>query len=421
MVAVLKCCTRGELGEVKTRKQIRPLLPFDSGVLPFALLFRLLPFAFCLLIFDLIFLPSPALAQSSPGQPYATLNHAAVTYNGPDRDASRDLAGPEIRIGLLASFSGAHQSDGEALRHAAEMAIEEQGNPLLPSKGRLVLVTRDDAGQWGQASTQIVHLLFDDRAVAVITSTDGTSAHLAEQVANKIGVPVLTLASDTTTTEINLPWIFRLGPSDAAQARTFARDIYVTRKLQSVVLLAQDDHDSRVGAEEFAKAARAMGAPAPQQVALRPGVPLPLGGWEGAQAMVLWSDAALAHSLLPVLRQSLPNAPIYLCRKAAETSSAEANKDAGVWTAEAVDLRSASHQTFARRYRERYGVEPGIEAAQAYDAVRLLATSLRQSGPNRARLRDALASVSNFAGISGNISFDHAGNDTAAVTLRELK
>ena len=52
-------------------------------------------------------------------------------------------------------------------------------------------------------------------------------------------------------------------------------------------------------------------------------------------------------------------------------------------------------------------------AAEAYDAVRILAASLRQSGPNRARLRDALAAVSAFPGASGGISFDHAGNGAA--------
>ena len=62
-----------------------------------------------------------------------------------------------------------------------------------------------------------------------------------------------------------------------------------------------------------------------------------------------------------------------------------------------------------------------LGAAEAYDALRILAASLRQSGPNRARLRDALASVSTFAGASGIISFDHAGNDTSQVTILKLR
>jgi ABC-type branched-subunit amino acid transport system substrate-binding protein len=64
---------------------------------------------------------------------------------------------------------------------------------------------------------------------------------------------------------------------------------------------------------------------------------------------------------------------------------------------------------------------PGPAAAEVYDAVRLIATGLRESGPNRARLRDSLAKVTGFAGVSGNISFDGAGNNRAEVALAPFK
>ena len=186
-----------------------------------------------------------SLAQSAP---YASINRDAVNYNGPGREANHDLAGSEIRIGLLLPLSGPRQAQGEALRRAAQMAVDDE-NAASPPDRRLTLVTRDESGPWGQASTQIVNLVFDDQAVALITSGEGGSAHLAEQIGNKIGVPILTLSSDSTTTEINLPWIFRLGPTDAAQAQAFAADIYRNRKLQKVLLLSENDRDGRMGAE----------------------------------------------------------------------------------------------------------------------------------------------------------------------------
>jgi ABC-type branched-subunit amino acid transport system substrate-binding protein len=57
---------------------------------------------------------------------------------------------------------------------------------------------------------------------------------------------------------------------------------------------------------------------------------------------------------------------------------------------------------------------------QVYDAMRLTVAALRRSGPNRARLRDRLAETQNFVGVSGAISFDHAGNDVAGATLVRL-
>lgn len=375
---------------------------------------------------------SAALCFAQEPKPYAAINRDAVSYNGPGRDAAHDLAGPEIRLGLLAPLAGPRQTEGEELRRAAEMAVEEENAASLPGGLRLVLATRDESGPWGRASSEIVHLVFDDQALALITSSDGGAAHLAEQVANKIGVPILTLSSDTTTTEINLPWLFRMGPTDAMQAQTFARNIYQNQKLQRIALLTQNDHDGRAGGEAFEKAAREMNAPAPTRIMVEPDK---LAGdelrkeLETAQAVVIWTDAPTASLLVARLREDLPTVPLYLSRKSAQGDwstvpqphcRACASEDPGVWTTEAPRAESMPHEAFAQHYRRRFGVEPGIGAAQAYDAVRVVAQSLRQSGPNRARLRDALAGVSFFSGASGVISFDHAGNDTTQITLTRL-
>ena len=369
------------------------------------------------------------LAQEVRITPYAAINRDAVSYNGPGRDSGHDLAGPEIHFGLLAPLTGPRQGEGEALRRAAEMAIEEENATSLPGGRHMSLVTRDESGPWGQASNEIVNLVFNDQVLALITSSNGGSAHLAEQVGNKIGVPILTLSSDSTTTEINLPWIFRLGPTDAMEAQAFARDIYQDKKLQRVVLFVQNDHDSRVGEEEFAKAAREMNAPPPVRITVEPkksGAEALQAELRGSEAVVIWTDGATANLFVPHLREVLPSAPLYLCRQAAHGDwstlgqpHCEACKGqyAGIWTTEAPDARSVPHKAFAQRYRERFRAEPGIGAAEAYDAVRVLATSLRRSGPNRARLRDALCEVSAFAGASGVISFDHAGNDLTRTTL----
>jgi ABC-type branched-subunit amino acid transport system substrate-binding protein len=138
----------------------------------------------------------------------------------------------------------------------------------------------------------------------------------------------------------------------------------------------------------------------------------------------------MASLLVARLREDLPNVPLYLSRKAAQGDwsnapqphcRACASEDPGVWTTEAPEAQSTPHVAFAERYQQRFGVEPGIGAAQAYDAVRIAAESLRHSGTNRARLRDALAGITSFRGASGVISFDHAGNDTSQITLRRLQ
>jgi adenine/guanine phosphoribosyltransferase-like PRPP-binding protein len=62
---------------------------------------------------------------------------------------------------------------------------------------------------WGAASTQLVHALMDEHALAIV-ALDRNAAHLSEQLALKAFVPVVALSSDKALTSTNVPWIFRL-------------------------------------------------------------------------------------------------------------------------------------------------------------------------------------------------------------------
>jgi len=359
----------------------------------------------------------------APPQPYAVIPRDAVNYSGPGRDAHHDLQGSEIKIGLLVPLTGPHTDEGKALLQAAQLAIEDEAASPLPEGRHLSIVPRDQSGAWGRASNEVVHLVYEDQAVAIVTSLDGGSAHLAEQVGNKVGIPVVTLSTDPTTTQINLPWIFRLGPTDGQQARAFARDIYVARKLKQVILITENGHDGRVGGEQFEKAARGWNAPPVMPLAIDPADwdPDSVAKQIAAQkpdAVVFWTGHESAARLVPRFRSKFPAAPVYLCQEAAQ---GRFDRDQmNIWIVTPRLAESPLRETFEKRFRERAGALPTPAAAQAYDAVRILAAALRRSGPNRARLRDALAELSPYAGASGVISFDHAGNDLSDVTLVRL-
>jgi branched-chain amino acid transport system substrate-binding protein len=392
-------------------------------------------------IFAVLVLTWPAVqAQTkvAPTKPYASINRDAVYYAGPGRETAKDLAGDHVTIGMILPLRGVREAEGRALLQAAQLAIDEEAANPLPDGRRLALAVRDESGPWGQASNEIVRLVFDDQAVAVITSPDGNIAHQAEQIANKIGVTVLTLSSDATTTQINMPWIFRMGPSDADQARAFARDIYQERGFRNVLLLVQTDHDGRVGGEEFERAARELHAPPPD----RAEITSTAGGLEtlaeqvsgrSPEAIVVWSDSATSGELLPLLRRAKRSVPIYLCSKAVPspgrsedalpgvTPAPEVPSDAGTWTVtSAASAQRAVREEFEQRYRARTGAMPSVAAAEAYDAVRLVAAALRRSGANRVRLRDQLAAGRKYQGTTGDVSFDTAGNARGDVVLVRL-
>jgi len=383
----------------------------------------------------------PAEAQTDPAttKPYASINRDAVYYSGPGRGSSYDLKGNYVVIGMILPLRGSHEAEGKALLQAAQLALDEEIVQSLPDGRGLTLAVRDESGSWGQASSEMVRLILQDEAVALITSPDGNIAHQAEQIANKIGVPILTLASDATTTQINLPWIFRLGPSDADEARAFAEHIYRQRGCRKVLLLAQVDHDGRVGSEQFEKAARQLHAPPPGRLEISSAsadVESAMAQVKARdpEAVVLWTDHDLAAELLPLIRHGKPTMPVYLCRKAAEIAGMRVGEpsparpaqgegnDAEIWVAASPAKGAGSaRQEFEKRFRDRTGTMPSAAAAEAYDAVHVVAAALRHAGANRARVRDVLAAGTSFQGATGAISFDSAGNERGDIVVVRLQ
>jgi hypothetical protein len=87
------------------------------------------------------------------------------------------------------------------------------------NKGReWILLPVESDQNWGAASTELVHALMDEHALAIV-ALDRNSSHLSEQLALKCFVPVVALSNDRSLTSTNIPWIFRLAqgtaPADA--------------------------------------------------------------------------------------------------------------------------------------------------------------------------------------------------------------
>ena len=359
-------------------------------------------------------MPLAAQTETPTTKPYATLDRQSVTYQGPAVTADKPLPDGPAVIGMIVPLRGAQEAEGKTLLAAAQIALEEeQARGPLPDGRKLALAVRDESGQWGQASSEILKLIEQDHALAVITSANGGTAHEAEQIATKISFPILTLASDSSTTETNVPWLFRLGPSDTDQARMIARRITEMPGLRKVLLVVQMDHDGRVGGEQFEKAAREKKLAGVERVelaadgkdvasisaTLRSGAP---------EAVVVWADTMPARRVVEMAQQAAPGARVYLCSKAAQLG-ANGSEGLGEYFTVAGPVRIPDDK-FAEEYRKRTGSEPGIAAIEAYEAAHLVAAGIRSRGTSRVLLREYFAETGKAREQEGALAFDPAGN-----------
>ena len=133
---------------------------------------------------------------SEKQEPYARVGEDGVDYAGPRRD---DVPGAASVVIFGPKAAEAAQSP-EIQAVLAASAAKGRAWRLLP-------VASDQ--NWGAASTQLVHALMDEHALAIL-ALDRNASHLAEQLALKTFVPVVALSDDKALTSTNVPWIFRL-------------------------------------------------------------------------------------------------------------------------------------------------------------------------------------------------------------------
>ncbi len=132
------------------------------------------------------------------------------------------------------------------------------------------------------------------------------------------------------------------------------------------------------------------------------------------ETMVFWTGTRTASRLLRLFLKALPTTQFYLSQEAAQTLPRTSQPN--VWIVGPSPIDNPLRERLRESLPRADGRTPRPGADQAYDAVRILAASLRLSGPNRARLRDELAALSDYHGASGVVGFDHAGNDVSDFT-----
>ena len=135
--------------------------------------------------------------SSTPIVPYARVGEDGVTYSGPNR--------PDVPSGPAKVIVFGKQA--VSIVQSPEMREASGANGTA---WQLLPVASDQ--NWGTASTQLVHALMDEHALAIL-ALDRDAAHLAEQLALKAFVPVIALSNDKMLTSTNVPWIFRLPAS----------------------------------------------------------------------------------------------------------------------------------------------------------------------------------------------------------------
>src|ERR1035441_2081646 len=334
--------------------------------------------------------------------PYYENYGSLVQYNGAARDVPtvkpEDVN--EVRIGFLGPVEN-HPDErlGKAMLHGAQLAIEEANGRGAYGGRTFKLMVHNDQAIWGASSNEMVKMAYDEKVWAMLGSIGADSTHIALRVSLKAEVPIVNSAStDPTIPETIIPWYLTTIQDDRVQGYTLARRIYTDVGLKKVALLRVNDRYGRFGTIKFKDASRRLGHPVVIEQKYMPGDTdfrraLRIINESGADAIVIWGDAAPAGNILKQMREMGMKQRVFGCFR---VLGDDLLRNAGV-AAEGLEIVFPFDPTrddppwlaFNSRFEKRFGSRPDVFASLAYDTMNILLQAVCRAGLNRGKIRDA--------------------------------
>jgi len=308
------------------------------------------------------------------------------------------------------------------MKRAAELAVD-QINRTGGIGGRpLTLVTRDDYGD-PDSAVAVAGQLVSAGVVAVIGHVYSGTTLASAPVYNTAHVVQISPSSSSTLVTGAGPYTFRVCPSDLQQGAALARFAAERLNLHRGTILYVNDEYGRGLRQVFASEFSRLGGVVDELdpfLGTRPNL-VPyldrLARKGTSQFVFLGANTAEGVAALRAARARAVTIPVL------GGDGLEGIEEAGPF-AEGTYVSSAylpsfdtpRNREFLNGYSRRYpnARPPNQPAAGAYDIVFLLRDALDRAGPDRQRLRDAVAAVGHglppFHGITGEIAFDDAGD-----------
>ncbi len=312
---------------------------------------------------------------------------------------------------VLAAVGGWNGPEEQELRRGIELAaVQVDAAGSRPIR----VVFKDDRNDNGAAAEIAQQLVRDPAVVAVIGHTRSDPTLVAAKAYDGV-MPLVVARFTSPDVTVLSRWVFQLLPTDSAYAAAVS-DFARQHGWRRAAVLFNNTARGRTTAEQFRRLF--AGDVLSQDPAVFP-APLP-----GDLKIYVAYHKRLAPDVVYVpvgepkeyIReaqlQALPSAVIGWDVWAGLSS--DAALPGRFYYIAPFDLTSKRDPTrqFVAAFRARYGAEPGPFAALGYDAVRLVAAAVARSGPDRRRIRDALAALTPdapYEGAIGSVSFNGDG------------
>jgi len=352
--------------------------------------------------------------------------------------------GPEtIKIGINAPITGDIPKVGEGTKFAAQMWLEDinaaGGLQVGDKKYKVELVIEDNESKAESAVKANTKVITEDGVLAIVGPQSSKQAVPAGDVANNYQTPMISPWSTNPSTTKDRPYVFRACFLDPFQGPVVAKFVKEEYKFTKAAVLYDVASDYPKGLAEFFKTA-----------------------WEelnGAGSVVAYEsfttkDADFSAQLTKIRNSGAEflftpqyyNEVALIVQQAHQLGWNKPIVGSDSWgSAETVKLcgkdcfglfftthyaaagAKGATKEFIDRYNQKYGYVPDDVGALTWDAIRIVQKAIEGAGKltgdikkDRQAVRDAMAAIKNFEGITGKMTFNESGDPSKCAVIVKI-
>jgi branched-chain amino acid transport system substrate-binding protein len=342
----------------------------------------------------------------------------ATAACGSDDDSStanaEGLSGDPVKVAVIVPLTGASAKTAEQMENAAELAVQEVNADGGIDGRPLEIQVYDDELKPENAAREAQRAITRDGAVAIIGAQSSGEALSIREVVERAEVPFITSSATVEAITKDAEYTYRIAPlltdyangvvdigkatglkkpavvHDSGGAGVLLKDLFIARAKEAGVTLAGAPIEYPLNGTDMSAQVAAAAAQNPDGVLI--------GGSAGGDHGLMAKTMAEQGLNVPFIGFS----PILVDDAVAIGGEAYAKLPA-VYSLQNLDQNKREFQDFKTAYTEEFGEADLTEhPAQTYDAVKILALALEETGgEGGAALKDALNETSSYEGASG--------------------
>ena len=355
--------------------------------------------------------------------------------------ACQPAAPSNITVGLNVELTGSIPVVGESSKNAAELAVKEVndagGLDVGGTKYQIELMVEDNEDK-AESAAAAAQKIVTAGALAMIGPNASRNAIPASVVAESSSMPMISpWSTNPKTTKVGdtdeaKKFVFRAAFIDDFQgvvAAKFAMDQLKTTK-PAVLYDVASEYNKGI-AEVYKRTLEENGV---QVVAFET---YTKGDKDFSSQLTKIKDAGADSLFLPNYYSEVP-LQVQQAHKVGYTGNILGSDSWGnlemvslcgtecegyyFTTHYAADIATPKAQAFIKAYEAAYGKTPDDVAALTYDSFGLLFQAIQAAGTlDRQAVRDALAAITSYEGVTGNMQFKGTGDPVKSAVILQVK